>query len=371
MNAESLTAALKDEALRLGFDLAGATALVRRPDAAVERLREWLDRGYAGEMRYLADRADAFAHPRHLLDGVRSILMLGVNYRTAEPAATRAGQGVVSRYGWGDDYHDVIRGQLHRLADFHRQLVPEAKVRGVVDTAPLSERAFARQAGLGWIGKNTMLLNRRLGSWLFLAALLSSEQLDYDEPSEKGYCGTCRACLDACPTGALVEPHWLDARKCISYLTIELRDSIATDLQGSLGDRLFGCDLCQEVCPWNRETPATDAEAYRPEPQMNPMDLAELFSLDEAAFKERFRGASLWRAKRRGLLRNAAIVLGNRPHPPAVGALMRGAADVEPIVRAASAWALKRYDDESARKTLRDRAAVETDPDVRAELQAD
>jgi len=341
MNPESLTGELKREALRLGFDLAGATAAVS--PSGIGPFREWLDRGYAGEMCYLSDRVDAYAHPSHVLDGVQSILMLAVNYRTIEPTPAGPGQGAVSRYGWGDDYHDVIRRQLHDLADFHRCLVPEAQVRGVVDTAPLLERDFAQQAGLGWIGKNTMLVNRRLGSWTFLAGLLSSELLVYDEPMEKGHCGSCHACLDACPTGALVEPYRLDARKCISYLTIELRESIPTDLRGPIGDQLFGCDLCQKACPWNSDTPTADTEAYRPGPDSNPMRLAELFSLDDAAFRERFLGTPFWRSKRTGILRNAAIVLGNHPHPPAAPGLQHGLADDEPIVRTACEWALLRY----------------------------
>ena len=177
-------------------------------------------------MEYIPRRAAAYEHPKHVLDGVRSLLMLAMAYRTEEPAAPAPGQGMIARYAWGTDYHDVIRERLHALADFHRELTPGAAVRGVVDTAPLLEREFAELAGLGWVGKNTLLLNRQLGSWFLLAALLTSETLVYDEPITTGHCGTCRACIDACPTGAIVEPYRLDARKCISYLTIELREPI-------------------------------------------------------------------------------------------------------------------------------------------------
>ncbi len=174
-----------------------------------------------------------------MLDGARSLLMLAVAYRTEEPAAPAAGQGMIARYAWGTDYHEVIRQRLHDLADFHRQLTPGAEVRGVVDTAPLMEREFAELAGLGWVGKNTLLLNRRLGSWLLLAALLTSETLAYDEPVTAGHCGTCRACIDACPTGAIVEPYRLDARRCISYMTIELREPIPAEERGAIGQRIF------------------------------------------------------------------------------------------------------------------------------------
>jgi len=343
MTPGALTAELKQEATRLGFELAGATPAVTPP--TFEYFRRWLADGFAGRMRYLCDRADARRDPRRVLDGAQSILMLATNYRSVEPAEAQSGQGRISRYAWGTDYHAVIRRRLGRLAEFHRRLRPRAKVRGVVDTAPLFEREFARLAGLGWIGKNTCLVNRRFGSWLFLAALLSSEELQYDEPIEGSSCGSCRACLDACPTGALVEPYRLDARRCVSYLTIELRDSIPAEFRGALGERLFGCDLCQEACPHNRRTPATAEPAFHPAEGMNPADLAGLFALDEEEFRRRFRLTPLWRAGRQGLLRNAAILLGNRPHKAALSLLQRGLDDNEPLVRTACAWALERYGD--------------------------
>ena len=268
MNALSLTAALKEEALRLGFDLAGATPAVASPD--FDRLRAWLDDGFAGEMRYFADRLDAYRHPAHVLEGAKSILMLAANYRSVEPAEAGLGQGRVSRHAWGEDYHDVLRRRLHKLADFHRRLVPTAGVRGVVDTAPMFERRFGQLAGLGWIGKNTTLINQRLGSWFFLAALLTTEELAFDEPTAADQCGTCRACLDACPAGALVAPHRLDARKCISYVTIELRGLVAKECRAACGDRLFGCDACQEACPWNRQTPSTAERAFYPRRRDEP-----------------------------------------------------------------------------------------------------
>ena len=257
-----MTAALKGEARRLGFDLAGATPAVVPP--GIGHFRQWLADGLAGQMRYMADRAAAYEHPRHVLPGVRSLLMLAVSYRTAEPIAPGAGQGAIARYAWGADYHDLLRPRLRQLADFHRTLTPEARVRGVVDTAPLLEREFARLAGLGWFGKNTMLINQRLGSWFVLAALLTSETLAYDLPMEADHCGTCRRCLDACPTGALFQPHRLDARRCISYLTIEHRGPIPEEFHRPMGRRIFGCDACQEACPWNRCAATTAEPAFQP-----------------------------------------------------------------------------------------------------------
>jgi epoxyqueuosine reductase len=368
MTPGSLTTALKEEAARLGFDLAGATPAVSPPE--IDQFDEWLAAGYAGQMGYLADRAEAFRHPRHMLEGARGILMLGVNYRSAEPIAAGPGQGRVSRYAWGTDYHELIRRRLRRLAEFHNRLVPHARVRGVVDTAPLAERRFAQQAGLGWIGKNTLLLSRRYGSWLFLAALLTTEDLAYDEPVDQGRCGSCRACLEACPTGALIDAHRLDARKCISYLTIELRDHIPLGLRDALGNRLFGCDACQEACPLSSRTPPTDEGTLGPNQDTNPIELADLLLLDEDAFRGRFRHTSLWRAKRRGILRNAALLLGSQQHQAALPGLIGGLRDAEPLVRAASAWALGRYDDPAAADALRGQLVGESDPRVREDLQA-
>lgn len=363
-----LTAALKAEAARLGFALAGACPAVT--PTGIHRFQEWLTAGYAGEMEYLASRQAAYEHPRHVLEGARSLLLLAMNYRTAEPQPAAPGQGRISRYAWGGDYHDLIHERLRRLVDFLRERSPGAAVRGVVDTAPLLEREFAQLAGLGWIGKNTLLLNRRLGSWFFLAALATDAALEYDEPHAADHCGACRACLDACPTQAFVAPYVLDSRRCISYLTIELRGGPPEELRSGIGDWLLGCDVCQEVCPWNRRAPASDEPAFQPAEGENPLDLVGLFDLDDEAFRRRFRHTPLWRPKRRGMLRNAAIVLGNQRYPPAVAALMRGLNDVEPVVRGACAWALGQFETAAAQAELQARLMIETDCEVRRELLA-
>jgi epoxyqueuosine reductase len=232
------------------------------------------------------------------------------------------------------------------------------------------EREFAQLAGLGWIGKNTLLLNKRAGSWFLLGALLTDVELDYDLPHDHDHCGTCRACLDACPTGAFVDAHVLDARRCISYLTIESQQPIPAELRPGIGDWLFGCDICQEVCPWNREAPMAREQAFHPRNGTAAIELTELFWLDDAQFRARFRHTPLWRPKRRGLLRNAAIVLGNQAVPQAIAALARGLDDEEALVRGAAAWALGRFRLPAARLALGDRLAREADEEVRSEIKA-
>ncbi|MHB8865344.1 MAG: tRNA epoxyqueuosine(34) reductase QueG [Pirellulaceae bacterium] len=369
MSPHELTAALKSAAHEAGFTLTGCCPAVA--PAGITPLANWIAAGRAGEMRYLPERFDAYAHPRRILDGVRSLLMLGMPYRTAAPASVGAGEGRVSRYAWSpEDYHEVVHRRLQQLGRLAVQLEPTARVRGVVDTAPLLEREFGQLAGLGWVGKNTMLLNRQAGSWFFLAALLVDCALVYDDPFDADHCGTCTACLDACPTAAFPEPYVLDATRCISYLTIELRGPVDPDLRPALGAWLFGCDICQDVCPWNRKA-AVGNDSFAPRADLNPVSLAPLFLLDDAAFRQRFRHTPLWRARRRGLLRNAALVLGNNPSPDALPALLQGLRDGDAVVRGAAAWAVGRFRFASAdaRRALEQRLADETDPQVRDEIQ--
>lgn len=322
----------------MGFGPVGICPAVA--PAGFSRLTEWLEAGYGGAMQYLSDRRAAYAHPRHVLDGVRSLVVLGQGYRTLEPAEVRPGFGRVSRYAWGVDYHDLLHERLKRLGEVVRRHYPAAKVRGVVDSAPLMEREFAQLAGLGWIGKNTLLLNREWGSWFFLCVLLTDVELPYDASRETDHCGTCTACLDACPTDAFVAPYVLDARKCISYTTIELREAIPQELRAGHGDWVFGCDVCQDVCPWNRKVPTVAEPELMPRAESSPLDLIGLFDLDDDAFRRRFRKTPLWRAKRRGLLRNAAIVLGNQRAQKATTALTKGAADEDLLIAEACRWAL-------------------------------
>jgi epoxyqueuosine reductase len=336
----SLEQRLKDQAHALGFELAGIAPAT--PADGFDRLRAWLAEGLAGEMTYMNRHAEARRHPGSILAEVRSVVMVGMNYFLAPEPAPQRGPltGTIARYARGADYHDVLRQRLNSLLAWVQHEVPACRGRGVVDTAPLLERDFARRAGLGWFGKNTMLLNKRLGSYFFLGALLLDIELAPDPPHAGAHCGACRACLEACPTGAFPEPGRLDARRCISYLTIELKGPVPEDLRPGLSEWVFGCDICQEVCPWNRKAPPTREAAFLPRPDLDAIDLLEVLSLSDEEFRRRFRGTALMRAKRRGLLRNVALVLGNRGDPRALPALRNALADPEPLIHEAAAWAI-------------------------------
>ncbi len=328
---------LRAEAHRIGFDLMGMCPAVVPP--GLSRLDEWLSRGYAGEMRYIYDRRDAYAHPDHIMQGVRSLVMLSVPYCADSPRPGSTGFGRVARYAWGErDYHDAVHEKLRGLAAWLQVEAPGCRARGVVDTAPLMEHEFAQLAGLGWIGKNTLLLNRARGSYFLLAALLTDLELDYDQPHAADHCGTCTACLDACPTSAFPQPYVLDATRCISYLTIENRGPVPMGLRGQVGDWVWGCDICQEVCPWNHHATALYEVDLSEHNSLHALQLDELFWLSDTEFRVRFRRTPMWRARRRGLLRNAAIVLGNQRALPAGPALVHGLQDAEPLVRGACAW---------------------------------
>jgi epoxyqueuosine reductase len=338
---------IKSQARALGFELVGVAPATAAD--GLDRLHDWLQRGFAGEMNYMQRQAEARSHPSAILPEVRSVIMAGMNYKAAGETSELAPQhGKVARYARGTDYHDLLRERLNRLLEWLRTEIPNCRGRGVVDTAPLLERDFARRAGLGWFGKNTMLLNRRLGSYFLIGALLVDTELRADPPHQSSHCGTCTACLDACPTEAFVGPGMLDSRRCLSYLTIELRGSVAEDLRPHMKEWLFGCDVCQEVCPWNSKAPAGAEPALGARADLEAVDLRELFEMSEEALRTRFKGTALWRSRRRGLLRNAALILGNQGNVSAIPILERAAADSDDVVRAAAQWALKRLQQQTA-----------------------
>lgn len=337
----TLESRLLDEARRLGFDRAGIASPA--PADGFDRLAGWLDRGFAGDMAYMHNHREARRDPRSIYPPVRAVIMVGMNYapdrsRRVEPAEHPAR---IALYAQAADYHLVLRERLRLLGRWLKEQVPGCWGRVCVDSAPLLERDFARRAGLGWFGKNTMLLDRRLGSFFVLGGLLVDVPLEPTAPFEASHCGTCTACLDACPTGAFAAPYQLDARRCISYLTIEVKTALPEKERREVGDWLFGCDICQDVCPWNRKAPP--AAVLTPRPDLERVDAAELLALDADAFRERFAGTALHpRPGRAVVLRNAALVLGNTGDESALPALRRALDDPEPLVRDAAAWAIAR-----------------------------
>ena len=339
-------------------------------------LKEWLEQGFAGEMQYIANRESAYAHPDGVMSSVQSVVMLGLSYAPEHPVAgiehAKATVGRVARYAQGArDYHDVIRDKLKSLANAVHELSPGCRTRGVIDTAPLLERDYARLSGLGWFGKNTMLINKFAGSYVFLAALLLDIELPADQPHETAHCGTCTRCLEACPTDAFVEPYVLDSRRCISYLTIELRDRpIPVELRDGMGDWLFGCDVCQEVCPWNRKPLAGRDPELLPTESLSNTDARELLQLSEDEFRQRFRRTPLSRPKRSGILRNAAIVLGNTGDERAIPALIEALDDASEVVRGAVAWTLGKLGGTEAASALQSRAERENNAYVIEEINA-
>jgi epoxyqueuosine reductase len=299
---------VRNLAQRCGFELAGVIPAYTSPDYSY--YRDWIARGLAGTMRYLTDhRADVRSDPRNLLPSVRSVIAVAKLYNTPQPyssAFTAEELGWISRYAWGDDYHDVLRQGLERLAAL---LGRDHEYRACVDTAPLLERSWAHAAGLGWIGKNTCLINQGIGSWLFLGELLTSLEIEATSTSPSpDRCGTCTRCIDACPTAALT-PYELDATRCISYFTIELRGPIPDEFHSAIGTHIFGCDICQEVCPWNRRAPFSGEPAFAPRHFAPPLE--RMAALGEEEFREMFRSTPVTRARYAGFQRNVAIALRN------------------------------------------------------------
>jgi epoxyqueuosine reductase len=305
--------AVKAKALELGFDLCGVAAADAYPELAF--FDEWLARGYAGEMDYLARSAERRRDVRHVLPSARSVIVTATAYNTDRPYSTAIddpGVARISRYAWGDDYHDVVKRRLDALIDWMRSVEVEPfDARAYVDTGPVQERVFAQYAGLGWIGKNTCLISFKRGSWLFLSVILCSLALDADQ-RVTDHCGTCTRCLEACPTGAIVEPWAIDSRRCLSYLTIELRGPIPEEFHGAMGSHVYGCDICQDVCPWNRDPLVSADAAWQPRPGFDFVDLTALSARTDDELRANLRGSPMKRTKVAGLRRNIAIALANR-----------------------------------------------------------
>ncbi|HEX7570488.1 MAG TPA: tRNA epoxyqueuosine(34) reductase QueG, partial [Verrucomicrobiae bacterium] len=335
-----MKAALRQRAAELGFDDCRITTAA--PPASAEHFQHWLAEKNHGELAWLERNADKRVEPQKVLPGAKSVIMLAASYQTENRKSEIGNRkfGVVARYARFADYHDVLAEKLKVLAKFADELGgADTHSRWYVDTGPILERDFAQRAGLGFVGKHTNLISRRLGNWIFLAEILTTLELEPDAP-EKNHCGTCTRCLTACPTQAITAPFQLDARKCISYLTIELKGSIPVELRRALGNRIYGCDDCLAVCPWNKF--AREGNLMKPHARgdLAQPDLLELLRLDDAAFKSRFTGTPMLRTKRRGLLRNVCVALGNVGDETALPALAKAARDSEPLIAEHAHWAM-------------------------------
>lgn len=307
----ALAVNVKRRARELGFDLVGIAPA--EPSRWGEYLRSWLDQGQAGEMRYLAGRLAERTDPRVYFPGARNIVCVAINYHVpleSVPEDQKPRRGRIARYALGDDYHELMKSRLHALADWLREMVPGAQTRACVDTAPVMEKELAMRAGVGWLGKNGCLINPRLGSWLLLGEILTTVALPVDEP-QTDHCGACTRCIEACPTRAITAPYQIDARRCISYLTIEHRGEIEPELQPLIGDWLYGCDVCQDVCPHNRKAPAAPDQRLRPRFASGTLDVRELSSWSEEDYRRTLQGSAMKRAKLPILKRNARIVAEN------------------------------------------------------------
>ncbi len=333
----------------LGFDSCRVAAC--STPAHADEFDDWLDEGAHGEMEYMARATEKRREPQKILDGAKSIIVLALNYfqgdsgpdwrlTAAETAATteERARGRIARYAWGDDYHDVIAAKLDKIDIFLRDFDGQQKC--YVDTGPVLERDHAAQAGIGWHGKSTMLVDEKLGTWFFLAEILTTLELPADDPA-RDRCGTCLRCIDACPTGAITAPHKLDARRCISYLTIELKSSIPLELRPLIGDHIFGCDDCLDACPWNRFAKVSRESAFAARKSTTAYALRDYLRLDEGEFRDLFRNSPIKRIKRRGFLRNVCVALGNIGTSEDLPALRDAALDSEPLIAEHAAWAIE------------------------------
>lgn len=370
---------IRERALALGFDSVGIAPV--GPSAHADAYRRWVEAGHAGEMAYLArpDAVDKRANPDRVVPGARTAVVVTRGYFAddAEPDAEGdPSRGIFARYARGDDYHELLKERLIRLQEWIDDQLAPAGGRVYVDTGPVLERELAARAGLGWFGKNTLLIQPRRGSYHFLGVLLLDVEVEPDEPFQSDHCGRCTRCLDGCPTGALLgrDQHGaprMDARRCISYLTIELKGPIPRELRPRIGNRIYGCDICQEVCPHNHPkfVQITSEEAFWPRQGVHGAKLIELMGISQEEFSRRFKNSPVKRIKRRGLLRNVAVALGNWGSPEAVPVLAQALNDAEPLVRGHAAWALGRIGGAAALQALHGRAAVEEDSWVREEIE--
>jgi epoxyqueuosine reductase len=377
----TLTQAIKEEAYRLGFHLVGVTT--PDPPPHVDTYRNWLEKGHHAGMAWMAtsQAREKRADPRKILPDCKSILVLGIRYpkpplpyQSPENATEnqQPGCGKIASYALGYDYHDVLPERLRALVVFMETVTGKSiPNRWYTDTGPVLEKELAQRAGLGWIGKNTCLIHPKIGSYFLLAEILLGLELEIDDPFEGDHCGSCNRCLDHCPTGCISQGRTINANQCISYLTIEHRGEIPEDMRPKLGDWLFGCDICQQVCPWNQKIALNQHEAqFSARPGVPPGSLVDELSLTPEEFNLKYKGSPIKRTKRRGYLRNVALAIGNRIGSHALPALVKALEDPEPLIRGHAAWALGRSGKSEALEVLNHAYHQEKDPTVMSEIEA-
>ncbi len=368
--ATDLSALVKERAQELGFNLVGISSVDERyPEG--DFFEHWIRSGYAGEMGYLKKGALKRKEIRRVLPSARSVISCALNYNTEHPLSTEVSNnssGWIARYAWGDDYHDVIKAMLDDLAGYVKSICQQnADTKVYVDTGPVLEKTHAARSGVGWIGKNTCLINQKVGSWFFLGEIITDLELAGDTPVTDR-CGSCRRCIDACPTDAIVRPYVLDATKCISYLTIELKGKIPERLRSGIENNVFGCDVCQDVCPWNRRAAFTLKEQFLPREKFLAPEFSWLLSLDEEEFRNVFRKSPVKRSKRRGFMRNVLVAVGNSGNKEYIKYVKDLLRDKEPLIRSHAVWALWKLCGDQCLDDLQNLLACETDTDVLNEI---
>lgn len=365
-----LTNSIKEKAYNLGFTLIGISPVGDYPES--QYYKKWLNKGYQASMDYMSRNEEKRQDVRNLVPGARSVISCAVNYNTDHPYSTSLqdpGKGWIARYAWGDDYHSVIKEKLNVLKDYvSDNAATDENDRVYVDTGPVLERMYAKYSGIGWIGKNTCLINQDIGSWLLIGELITTIELDYDsEAAER--CGTCTKCIDSCPTDAITSPYVLDSSKCISFLTIENKEEIPIEYREDMGNNIFGCDICQDVCPWNNKAETVTEKAFLPREGLAEPELKTIAGLDQQQFSSLFKDSPIKRSKRRGLLRNVLVAIGNSGDQSFEAQVLTQLDDDEPLIRKHAVWALFKISGIKHKDILNNMLSDEKDPGVVEELK--
>ncbi|MGI9535396.1 MAG: tRNA epoxyqueuosine(34) reductase QueG [Thermodesulfobacteriota bacterium] len=367
---KEITNSIKLEGHNIGFDLIGIAPVGDYPES--QFYKKWLNKGYDATMTYMSKNQERRKDVRNIMPEAKSVISCAVNYNTDYPysiSRKNSKRGWIARYAWGDDYHEVINDKLNKLKNFiEKNLGDKSSSRVYVDTGPVLERMYGKYSGIGWVGKNTCLINQEIGSWLFLGEIITSLELEYDnQVSDR--CGTCTKCIDECPTDAIREPYVLDSSRCISYLTIENKGEIPEKYRKDIGNNVFGCDICQDVCPWNNNAHTRADDSFLPREGLYQPDLRYLLDLEQEEFSKIFKNSPVKRAKRKGIIRNVLIAIGNTESSEYVDLVNRYLIDSDPLIRRHAVWALWKIQGRECLKELKSMFSKETDEDVNSELK--